>query len=110
MISSSENNDRTLKEKMLTDTVGKRISGSMKTPDLKFVEGEVVIFLGFVDRKGLKKIKYVYGSQVESSFKEKVCDTAMDIILSDPDIRLFENFLEEDIDFQHLRKEYKRMC
>ncbi len=98
MIPSSENNDRELKENKFADTVGRRISDSIKTLDLKFVDGEVVIFLGFVDRKGSKKIKYVYGSQVEPSFKEKVCDTAMDIILSDPDIRLFENFLEEDID------------
>jgi hypothetical protein len=35
---------------------------------------------------------------VEPSFKEKVCDTAMDIILSDPDIRLFGNILDEDFD------------
>ena len=98
MIPSSENNDREIKENKFADTVGRKISGSIKTPDLKFVEGEVVIFLGFVDRKGSKKIKYVYGSQVEPSFKEKVCDTTMDIILSDPDVRLFENFPEEDTD------------
>ena len=98
MIPYSENNDRELNENKFADTVGRRISESIKTPDLNFVEGEVVIFLGFVDRKGSKKIKYVYGSQVEPSFKEKVCNTAMDIILSDPDIRLFGNILEEDID------------
>jgi len=98
MIPSSENHDRELKENEFADAVGRRISDSIKTPNLKFVEGEVVIFLGFVDRKGSKKIKYVYGSQVVPSFKEKVCNTAMDIILSDPDIRLLGNILQEDID------------
>lgn len=56
MILSSENNDQELKENEFADTVGRRISGSIKTPDLKFVEGEVVIFLGFVDRKDSKKL------------------------------------------------------
>jgi hypothetical protein len=98
MIPSSEDNDRKLNENKFADKVGRRLSGSIKTPELKFVEGEVVIFLGFVDRKGSKVMKYVYGSQVEPSFKEKVCDTAMDIILSDPDVRLFKDFPEEDID------------
>jgi hypothetical protein len=83
---------------MLTDTVGRKISGSIKTPDLRFVKGEVVIFLGFVDGKGSRKIKYIYSLQMNPSLKEKVCETAVDVILRDPGIRLFENFLEEDID------------
>ena len=85
---SPENNDQSQIEHDFADRVGRVISYTMKLPGLEFTEGEVVIFLGFTDRKGLKKTKYFFGSQVNSTFKGKVFETAMDIILSDPNIGL----------------------
>ena len=98
MIPSSDNNNRTLREDEFADKVAKRIADSIKESDLNSFEGEVVIFLGFVDKNGNKRTKCIYGSQVTPSFKEKVCETAMDILLSDPDLRLFGNILDENFD------------
>ena len=70
MIPYSENNDRELKENKFADTVGRRISESIKTPDLNFVEGEVVIFLGFVDREDSKKITHEVADVLEPFLKK----------------------------------------
>ncbi|MFW6138224.1 MAG: hypothetical protein ACOC7U_03525 [Spirochaetota bacterium] len=70
-------------EQEYADTVGRYLSKQLKTLKRSYTDGEVGIFIGTHDTGGRKGIKYIFGSNASSNFKERVCEAAMDIILND---------------------------
>jgi hypothetical protein len=82
------------------DLVGKNLSVYLKHEKGKFIDGEVIVFIGYHDKKGRLKIKYFPGTEVSSHFKEKLCETALDIVLNDAEIELPKKDKEETTDTQ----------
>jgi hypothetical protein len=65
------------------DMVGNYLANTLQTRDQEFVKGEVYIFVGTRDKDGKRRIISIPGTNANSKFKEKVSETAMDILLQD---------------------------
>ena len=74
--------------KHYVDLVGKNLSDYLKTDKGKFIEGDVMVFIGYSDKKGRMQVKYFMGTKASSSFKEKLCEASLDILLNDAEIGL----------------------
>jgi hypothetical protein len=68
--------------------VGKAVTRYLGIPDLYFIEGEVMISLGYKDNKGERKVIHIFGTNANSQFKEKIYEDAVGILLEDPDIQI----------------------
>jgi len=88
------------------DMVGSYLANLYKSKDQKFIPGEIAVFLGTRNKRIGKGIKYVFGTNANPNFKERVCEEAMDILLNDESIKLSEKFkfvddqIDEDIDLE----------
>jgi hypothetical protein len=72
------------------DMVGYFLANSLKTRNKEFIKGEVYIFVGTRDKNGKRGIISIPGTNANSKFKEKVSETAMDILLQDAGVDYFK--------------------
>jgi len=88
------------------EMVGSYLANIFESKDQKFIPGEIAVFLGTRDKRRSKGIKYVFGTNANPDFKERMCGAAMDIMLNDESIKLSEKFkfvddqIDEDIDLE----------
>jgi hypothetical protein len=75
-------------ERAYADMVGTYLSNHLETADKKFMKGEVYIFVGTRDKSGKRGITSISGTAADSSFKELLCETTMDILLEDSGIHI----------------------
>ncbi len=78
------------------DMVGSYLANIYKSKDQKFIPGEIAVFLGTRDKRRGKGIKYVFGTDANPNFKERMCEEAMDILLNDESIELSQKFKSID--------------
>ena len=84
--------------KHYVDLVGEKLSVYLKKDKEKFIEGEVIVFIGYHEKRGRMRVKYFLGTKASSLFKEKLCEASIDILLNDAGIELPREDQEEDLD------------
>jgi len=84
--------------KYYVDLIGKNLSVYLKKDKEKFIEGEVIVFIGYRVKMGRMQVKYFPGTKASSLFKEKLCEESLDILLNDAGISLSLENQEEDLD------------
>ena len=84
--------------KYYVDLIGKNLSVYLKKDKEKFIEGEVIVFIGYRVKRGRMQVKYFPGTKASSLFKEKLCEESLDILLNDAGISLSLENQEEDLD------------
>jgi hypothetical protein len=89
---AEERDKKPIHDRKYVDIVGNNLARSRESHKKNFNEGEVLIFLGYQDENGKKEVIYIPGTNANPQFKEKVCEAAMDLLISDSDISLFENY------------------
>ena len=70
------------------DMVGKAVTRYLGIPDLYFIEGEVMIFLGYKDKKGGRMVIHIFGTNANKQFKEKIYEDAIGILVEDPGTKI----------------------
>jgi len=78
------------------DMVGSYLANVYKSKDQKFITGEIAMFLGTRNKDGNKGIKYIFGTNENPDFKERVCEEAMNIMLSDESLNLSQGLKKID--------------
>jgi len=82
------------------DMIGSYLANVYKSKDRKFIPGEIAVFLGTRSKGEKKEIKYIFGTNANPNFKERVCEEAMNILLNDESIELSQKFklIDDEID------------
>jgi hypothetical protein len=71
----------------LTDKLGGLIDSFCESTEEKCIPGEIYIFVGIEKQNGRKGVRCFPGTNTNTDFKGRVCETAMEIFINDDEIR-----------------------